>query len=71
MRFAPHVFGGWLAAASVLIVVGCADPCEDLQELCDSCADPNQRASCERSVDEDPSEVCEQNIDSFRRVCQQ
>jgi len=57
-------------ALSAVGLVGCADPCDELQELCDRCLDPNQRASCERSVDEDPAEICEQNIDSFRNACQ-
>jgi hypothetical protein len=57
-------------ALSTVGLVGCADPCDELQDLCDQCLDPNQRASCERSVDEDPAEICEQNIDSFRNACQ-
>jgi hypothetical protein len=53
----------WLACA------GCGDPCEDLQLICDRCQDPNHKAACEKSVDEDPDDVCEQNIDSYDAIC--
>lgn len=59
-----------LLAMSTTALVGCADPCAELQDLCDLCLNPDQRASCERSVDEDTDEVCEQNIDSYRTACQ-
>ena len=58
-----------LFAWLVVTAAACADPCTELQEICDSCRDPNQKASCERSVDEDPADVCEQNVDAFRNIC--
>ena len=57
--------GGLLLAG----LAACGDPCAELQDICEVCNDPNQRAACERSVDEDPAEVCEQNLDSYQRIC--
>jgi hypothetical protein len=54
----------WVAAAA-----GCGDPCADLQAICDQCQDPNRKAACERSVDEDSDDVCEQNIESYGSIC--
>jgi len=65
-----RIIGSLLVLFATSLLAGCADPCDELQDLCEQCLDPNQRASCERSVDEDPAEICEQNIDSFRNVCQ-
>jgi len=48
---------------------GCGDPCGDLQDICDQCVDPNQKAACEASVDEGAVDVCQQNIDSYGNVC--
>lgn len=62
-----------LSAASLLVglssIVGCGDPCQDLQDICDQCLDPNQKAACEQSVDEGADDLCEQNIDSYSNVC--
>lgn len=60
--------------AAVLAIAGatlaaCGDPCEDLQVICDRCQDPNKKADCERSVDEDSDDLCEQNIDSYDSIC--
>lgn len=63
----------WWRAAVVALAVGmlgaCGDPCEDLQFICDRCQDPNKKADCERSVDEDSDDLCEQNIDSYGSIC--
>jgi hypothetical protein len=58
----------WVVGAT-LTIVGCGDPCADLQEICDLCLDPNQKAACEESVDAGADDVCEQNIDSYGNVC--
>lgn len=60
-----------LFVVSLLPVVGtgCGDPCGDLQEICDLCVDPNQKAACEASVDDGADDVCEQDIDSYGNVC--
>lgn len=61
--------GALLAFLTYAAASGCGDSCEDLQVICDSCQDPNQRASCERSVDEGVQDVCEQDVDSFGDIC--
>ena len=53
-----------------LVALGCGDACEDLQLICNSCIDPNQKASCEATVDGDSQDLCEQNIESFENICQ-
>lgn len=58
-----------LLVFALLLGAGCGDACTELQEICDDCRDPNQKASCERSVDEDPDDVCEQNVDAYRNIC--
>ncbi len=64
-----HALTGVLLALLAMVASGCANPCGDLQAVCDSCRDPNQKAACERSVDEDSDEVCEQNIESYTTIC--
>jgi hypothetical protein len=63
----------WLGLAVAMVLgVGsgaCAAPCTDLQAICDQCQDPNHKAACERSVDEDSDDVCEQNIESYDSIC--
>lgn len=61
----------WLGGLVLALagVVGCADTCGDLQAICDRCGDPNQRASCENTVDVDDRDLCERNIDSFEDIC--
>ena len=60
-----------LFALGVVLVTasGCGDACEELQPICDACQDPNQKNSCQYSVDEDDQEVCEKNIDDFGIIC--
>lgn len=64
-----HVTLVALLASLAFSSAACADPCTDLQEVCDDCRDPNQKARCELSVDEDPDDVCELNVDAYRNVC--
>ena len=52
-----------------LAASGCADPCEDLQPVCDVCIDPNHKAACERSVDQGVADVCQIDLDYFDSVC--
>ncbi len=53
----------WLGA------VGCSAPCIELQAICDQCQDPNHKAACEQSVDDDPDDICAQNIESYDSIC--
>jgi hypothetical protein len=48
---------------------GCGDACADLQEICNLCRDPNQKASCEASVDAGEQDECELNVDSYEDIC--
>ncbi len=60
----------WAAVAVALSwITGCANPCGDLQAICDECSDPNKKAACELSVDEHTDDVCEQNIESYGTIC--
>ena len=57
----------WCALV-VMMLIGCGGACEELQEICKQCLDPNHQAACEHSVDNDADETCEQNIDSYGNV---
>lgn len=49
--------------------VGCGNPCADLQEICDRCQDPNQKASCETTVDSGDGEQCGKSEGDYEDVC--
>ena len=53
-----------------LLTGSCGNPCVDLQDVCDLCNDTNQKASCEHFVDQDVSDLCEENIDNFNQICE-
>jgi len=59
--------------AALATLSGCGDACEDLQVICDRCLDPNQKLSCEtfidQAVDEDQSDICEEQIDAYDDIC--
>ena len=62
----------WMVGVACLVAtssVGCGNPCGDLQVVCDSCQDPNHKAACEQSVDNDSDDICEQNIESYDSIC--
>ncbi len=65
-RFVPVAAGALFAAA---IAGGCADPCGDLKVICDKCADPNQKTTCQGIVDTGVHATCSDGIDSFNNVC--
>ncbi|MEM9694547.1 MAG: hypothetical protein AAGA56_18505 [Myxococcota bacterium] len=70
---APEAHRSRIVLVSCLLgfsLLGCSGPCEELLDVCGLCRDPNQRARCVRSVEEDPDEVCEQNIDAYRGICE-
>ncbi|MCC6523066.1 MAG: hypothetical protein IT373_10430 [Polyangiaceae bacterium] len=60
--FAPVV--GAVVSAS-----GCANPCEDLSELCDLCADSHYRSSCSRAVELQNHDLCGIYKSTFQQVC--
>jgi hypothetical protein len=64
-----HRVIGPIGGLLLLLAAGCDDACIELQDICNGCRDPNQKASCERSVDEDPEDVCELNVDAYRNIC--
>jgi hypothetical protein len=57
----------WLVLGPLSL--GCGDSCEDLQEMCDRCRDPNQKASCEQAVDSNDAKTCARNANDFEDVC--
>ncbi len=59
-----------LVVAAALSALGCGNPCVDLQEICDVCNDPDQKASCEGFVDRDVADACDSNIDNFNKICE-
>jgi hypothetical protein len=50
-------------------VAGCGDRCADLQEVCDLCEDPNQKSTCELTVDSDDGDRCDRDVGNFCTVC--
>jgi hypothetical protein len=58
-----------IATWVLTVAAGCGDPCAELQDICNTCADPNHFAACESSVDLENDDECEQNIDSYGNVC--
>ncbi len=58
-----------LASLAWLAVSGCGDACSELQDMCDLCQDPNHKARCEASVDDDVQDVCEQHVESYEAIC--
>jgi len=59
----------FFCAVAMLSLTGCSGACEDLQVICDYCLDPNQRTSCEQSVDTGEGDVCERDFRSFCSIC--
>lgn len=51
------------------LVSGCADPCAELQPICDDCQDPGHRAACEQAVDSQIDDQCELDIENYRQIC--
>ncbi len=67
----PGVVGSSLALLFALgTLSACGDSCEELQVICDRCLDPNQKLSCEQSVDLDDQDHCDLQIDSFDDICE-
>lgn len=55
---------------AALGVVGCSDPCGDLQETCDKCTGTDivsqaSKASCNAVVNLDDSDTCDAAKDSY------
>jgi hypothetical protein len=48
---------------------GCGNSCEDLQSVCFYCDDPNQKASCEASVDRADQSRCDLDVTNYCGVC--
>ena len=48
---------------------GCGNSCEDLQTVCFYCDDPNQKASCEASVDREDQTQCDVDVTNYCGVC--
>jgi len=48
---------------------GCADPCAELQPVCDGCQNPGHRAACEQAVDAQVDDQCELDIENYRQIC--
>lgn len=65
---------GLVVAASFL--TGCADPCGDLADVCPSCTDATEKASCETTVAADDlplidgDDACEAMLDDLPASCQ-
>jgi len=64
------IVAGLTVTGLLTSVAACGDPCAELQEICNTCADPNHFEACEFSVDSENDDDCEQNIDSYGNVCQ-
>jgi hypothetical protein len=65
--FAIKVFAS--AVVVSCLCFGCSNSCVDLQAICNYCEDPNQKWSCEASVDRDDSAGCDRDISAYCGVC--
>lgn len=62
----------WFALAlfaTLAMGSGCAEPCDDLQTLCERCVDPSQQLSCEIIVDVASSDACESAFEELEKIC--
>ncbi len=55
--------------AVVMSLTDCADPCTELQAVCDTCQAPGHRTACEASVDAAVIDQCELDIEDYGRIC--
>ncbi|RLB49713.1 MAG: hypothetical protein DRI90_24305, partial [Deltaproteobacteria bacterium] len=55
--------------ALVTMTSGCADACEDLNEICDQCADETYRTACEDTVQADVQDVCNARMGLYNTAC--
>ena len=70
-----NVNGTWMrrcAAGALLagyLCAGCGNSCDDLQAVCFYCDDPNQKGSCEESVDRGDQELCDLDMTAYCGIC--
>jgi hypothetical protein len=61
----------WLLAplAALPLSIGCANPCDDLAEVCDACSDASYASECRAIVAKQNHSVCSADIAIFRPQC--
>ena len=55
-----------LAVATAALLAGCRTECDDLQEVCDACADPVQRLGCDAAAGVGDETICEQQMPVYQ-----
>ena len=56
-------------AVPLALAGGCGDPCEDLQSICNDCADETYRNACQRDVDDNVQSLCDNRVAFYRQQC--
>jgi len=61
----------WLPAALAALPLsfGCANPCDDLAEVCDACSDASYESECRAIVAKQNHSVCSADVAIFRAQC--
>jgi protein involved in sex pheromone biosynthesis len=61
---------GCLAVACVVLLAGCGDACDDLEERCESC-EPQQALNCAVVISEEDADACQLLLDdaAFQAAC--
>lgn len=58
---------GWTLGAVALVAAGlltaCGDACDDLNDRCEACEDPQQKIRCAIIVGEDDADACQLLLD--------
>jgi hypothetical protein len=55
----------WVVAGAA----GCGDRCDDLQQVCERCRDPNERGRCEDTVRSGDQTTCDNVTREYEDVC--
>lgn len=56
-------------SVAALAAPGCADTCEELAVICDTCGDADYQGSCDATVAENNQDVCSFQKDYYDRIC--
>lgn len=58
-----------VALAALLLTFGCANPCDELAEVCDACSDASYASECRAIVAKQNHSVCSADVAIFRAQC--
>lgn len=69
MNFKTGFLAICLAAAAGAFGMGCSSPCDDLADICSTCADGIVKAGCDSVVNADDSDLCDAGIEGYDALC--